>query len=110
MGEQPRPEAAIGLAELIAAVRDELGKADAARLDRADDGLLELREVELEIQFEVRRGRAARDGLDFRVVSAGHVGRDGDDPAPLVSGAAHRLRVLYGPSFKLVGIDEAGGF
>jgi hypothetical protein len=107
MGEQPRPEAAIGLAELIVAVRDELEKADAARFDRADDALLELREVELEIQFEVRRGGPGQPGLGFRVLAAGDAGAE---PAPLASHTAQRLRVLYGPSFKLVGIDEAGGF
>jgi hypothetical protein len=102
MGEEPRPEAAtIGLAELIVAVRDELEKADAARLDRADDELLELREVELELQFEVRRRRPGRGGLDFRVLSAG--------PSPAAAPVApqtQRLRVLYGPAFKLVELDE----
>lgn len=104
MGEEPRPEAAaIGLAELIVAVRDELEKADAARLDRAEEALLELREVELELQFEVRRTRPGRGGLDFRVLSVGAGGATaGTEPAP----QTQRLRVLYGPAFKLVEIDE----
>jgi len=103
MGEEPRPEAAaIGLAELIVAVRDELEKADAARLDRAEEALLELREVELELQFEVRRTRPGRGGLDFRVLSLGAAGATGAaEPAP----QTQRLRVLYGPAFKLVEID-----
>ena len=101
MGEQSRPEAAIGLAELIVAVRDELEKADATRLDRAEDSLLELREVELELQFEVRRARSGRGGLDFQVLAAGPPGST-PGPAP----QAQKLRVLYGPAFKLVEIDE----
>ena len=101
MGEEPRPEAAIGLAELIVAVRDELEKADTARLDRAEDSLLELREVELELQFEVRRARSGRGGLDFRVLAAGAPGS-----TPTSAPQAQKLRVLYGPAFKLVEIDE----
>jgi Trypsin-co-occurring domain 2 len=101
MGEESRPEAAIGLAELIVAVRDELEKADTARLDRAEDSLLELREVELELQFEVRRARSGRGGLDFRVLAAGAAGST-PTPAP----HTQKLRVLYGPAFKLVEIDE----
>jgi hypothetical protein len=100
MGDEPRPEEAIGLAELIVAVRDELERADAARLDPAGDALLELREVELELQFSVRRARSGRGGLDFQVLSAG---ARSPDPVPAQT---QRLRVLYGPAFKLVEIDE----
>ena len=93
------------------AVRDELEKADAARLDRADDALLELREVELELQFEVRRTRPGRGGLDFRVLSvgAGSGLEPGSGPGPAAEPAppqTQRLRVLYGPAFKLVEIDD----
>jgi hypothetical protein len=108
MGDEPRPEAAIGLAELIVAVRDELEKADTARLDRADDALLELREVELELQFEVHRARPGRGGLGFRVLSAGAPAGDDRTGPGAAPAHAQRLRVLYGPAFKLVGLDEGG--
>src|SRR5215470_6349709 len=101
MSDAPRPEASIGLAELIAAVRSELELADASRLERGGDSLLELREVELEILFEVTKARAkgkAADGaLNFRVVTAG------DGPPPP---GTQKLRVLYGPAFKLVELEE----
>ena len=100
MTDVPRPEASIGLAELIAAVRSELELADASRLERAGDSLLELREVELEIQFEVTkvRGKGKKDGgLEFRVVAVGDAG-----PLP----GTQKLRVLYGPAFKLVELEE----
>lgn len=100
MTDEPRPEASIGLAELIAAVRCELEKADASRLDRAADPLLELREVELEIQFEVSRAKPKSKDLRFRVVSSG-------EAAEASSTRLQRLRVLYGPAFKLVELEGA---
>jgi hypothetical protein len=103
MGDEPRPEATIGLAELIVAVRDELEKADAARLEHLEEPILELREVELEVQFEVSRARSGHGGLDFRVVSVGPSPGD-DDSTP--AARTQRLRVLYGPAFKLVELDE----
>jgi hypothetical protein len=109
MGEQPRPAPAIGLAELIVAVRDELEKADAARLDRADDATLELREVELELQFEVRRARSGRGGLDFQVVSADESDDAEASRATPPARQTQKLRVLYGPAFKLVEIEEGVG-
>jgi hypothetical protein len=103
MTDEPRPEASIGLAELIAAIRCELEKADASRLDRAADPLLELREVELEIQFEVTRapkkGKKAGE-LAFHVVSAGEASSSPGETVRL-----QRLRVLYGPAFKLVELE-----
>lgn len=98
MTDEPRPEASIGLAELIAAVRCELEKADASRLDRAADPFLELREVELEIQFEVTRARAGSDEMTFHVVSSG-------ESSPAESTRLQRLRVLYGPAFRLVELE-----
>jgi hypothetical protein len=100
MSDAPRPEASIGLSELIAAVRSELELVDASRVERDGDSLLELREVELEIQFEVTKskGKGRKDGgLDFRIVTAG----EGPPPA-----GTQKLRVLYGPAFKLVELEE----
>jgi acid stress-induced BolA-like protein IbaG/YrbA len=98
MTDEPRSEASIGLAELISAVRTELEKADASRIDRAEDPVLELREVELEIQFEVTRTRAG-DGIDFHVVAVG-------DAEPDDASRVQKLRVLYGPAFKLIELAE----
>ena len=97
MTDEPRSEASIGLAELISAVRTELEKADAGRIDRAEDTMLELREVELEIQFEVTR--TAGDGIDFHVVAVG-------DAQPEDASRVQKLRVLYGPAFKLIELAE----
>lgn len=111
MTDAHRSEASIGLAELIAAVRSELEKADASRIEQVADPLLELREVELEIQFEVTRA-ASGEGVDFHVVAVG------DGPSGTTDGKAKRkadvsrvqkLRVLYGPTFKLVEFHEGEG-
>jgi Trypsin-co-occurring domain 2 len=113
MAEKSQPEASVGLAELIVAVREELEKADAARLepasDRGDgpgmakDPLLALREVELEVHFEVTRSKAGEGGIDFKVVSVGGSGSSG-------SSKIQKLRVLYGPAFDyaVVGTGEEG--
>ena len=110
MTDAHRSEASIGLAELIAAVRSELEKADASRIEQVADPLLELREVELEIQFEVTRA-ASGEGVDFHVVAVG----DGPSGTSDAKGKAKRkadvsrvqkLRVLYGPTFKLVEFHE----
>lgn len=101
MTDDHRSEDSIGLAELIAAVRTELEKADASRIERSADPLLELREVELEVQFEVTRPRAG-DGIAFHVVAVGDASRDDTT-------RVQKLRVLYGPAFKLVELDEGEG-
>jgi hypothetical protein len=103
MTDDHRSEASIGLAELIAAVRSELEKADASRIEQVANPLLELREVELEIQFEVTRARSGK-GVDFHVVAPGD--------SPTGEGEVSRvqkLRVLYGPTFKLVELHEGEG-
>ena len=101
MSDAPRPEASIGLAELISAVRSELELVDASRLERAGESLLELREVELEIQFEVTKAKDDVGDLEFHVVTIS----PGMTEAPQAEGL-QRLRVLYGPSFRLVELEE----
>jgi len=109
MTDDHRSEASIGLAELIAAVRSELEKADARRIEQVADPLLELREVELEIQFEVTRA-ASGEGVDFHVVAPGDgpSGEKGKKRRADVS-RVQKLRVLYGPTFKLVEFHEGEG-
>jgi hypothetical protein len=119
MAEERQPEASVGLAELIVAVRAELEKADAARRITAQpepsdlpedtappvkEPLLAVREVELEIQFEVTRSRTGEGGVDFKVVSVGGAGSR-------ASSRTQRLRVLYGPAFEVLvsGDDEGPG-
>lgn len=104
MSDVPRPEASIGLAELISAVRSELELVDTSSLERAGESLLELREVELDIQFEVTRAKDDLGDLEFHVVA---VNSDPTDPsdAPPTAGL-QRLRVLYGPAFRLVELEE----
>jgi hypothetical protein len=101
MSDAPRAEASIGLAELISAVRSELELVDASRLDRSGESLLELREVELEIQFEVTKAKNDVGDLEFHVVAVS------SDPSDAPPAAGHqRLRVLYGPAFRLVELEE----
>jgi len=102
MSDAPRPEASIGLAELISAVRSELELVDTSRLERSGESLLELREVELEIQFEVARAKDDIGDLEFHVVAVG----TGEVDAPPAAAGLQRLRVLYGPAFRLVELDE----
>jgi hypothetical protein len=63
------PADELGLADLIRRVREELEEADAERQMSAEDPLLALDQVALDLQFTLTRRKGGKGGIDLKVVS-----------------------------------------
>ncbi|HKT82636.1 MAG TPA: trypco2 family protein [Solirubrobacterales bacterium] len=68
-GEAEYPE--LGVADLVARVREELETLDARRRSAGKPALFALREMELELQFTAAERTDGKGGIDLKVISVG---------------------------------------